>query len=500
MVLTPSPFHPSSAEEVSPPSVIRLVLIVLTTAQVTLFVASPATLPADGAEGDGLPVQTSESPPKASPIVDEALALEEGLQLDAAMIESDRIIDLPLPQETTAPERLPSPQPIEMPAPAETPEALVPPPPDPTPAPLPSPSIGAPLDSPHAINSGEFPVLPFSPSISTGEPVGLEATHCDGLCIDGSCSTCRGQSVASHWTPWQNLDRRLPDWDLRRFSIGNRFRRQRSHDRGLGYERVMFAPNVLDTAIGTPHVGLHYQLDAGLRTPDRAEYYWGAAAPDEISVNAQDLHFRMAVGNDKAMALTQYTLRSLDPDRAHNTTGFGDMVVGAQSLLLDGKRTKLATIFRTYLATGNAQRGLGTGHTSLEHGLLVRQCLSPETYWFGEIKYWLPIKGTSPIAGDVLTTGWGVASIAAESDVFALIPTFEMRTLSFLFGGQTRADGTVDTRVDGTTAVELYPGARFVLDPQSDWGLLEFGFSTGITVADSNWFDSRIVFDLRLIH
>lgn len=336
------------------------------------------------------------------------------------------------------------------------------------------------------------------------EPAWLASTgsadSCDGCCDPSfGCQSCHG-SIASHWTPWQRLHV-VPNIDWKRLGIGSRFRAARSRDRGIGYERVMFAPNVLDTAIATPHVGFRYQLDYGLKAPDRAEYFWSKSPSGPAgnqAVNTQDLSVRLAIGNDKAMALTQYTLRSLDPDVAGNTTGMGDMVVGAQALLLDGKRTKLATLFRTYIATGSAQRGLGTGHTSLEHGLLARYCWSPETYLFGECKYWIPINGTSGTSGDVLSTGWGISSIASESDVYAFMPTLEVRTLTFLFGGQSTPNGMQS--IDGLTAVELYPGARFVLGPGSDTGLCEFGCAAGVTLADDRWFDTRWVFDVRFSH
>ncbi len=320
---------------------------------------------------------------------------------------------------------------------------------------------------------------------------------CESGCEEGcGCNQC-GAQVSSQWTPWQNFSLPKINPDLEHFNLGARFRQNRFRDRGIGYERVMFAPNVLDTAIVAPHVGIRYQLDYGLQTPDRAQYYWGDGPQGESGVNAQDVVVRLAAGSKRLMALTQYTMRSLDPEVNANTTGFGDVVLGAQALLVDGERTKVATIFRTHLATGPSQRGLGTGHTSLEYGLLARRCLRPETYLFSEIKYWTPIKGTSGVAGDVLTTGWGISTIAAESDVFAFLPTFEMRTLSFLFGGYNTTGGTVQ-RIDGDTAVELYPGARFVLGPENDMGLWEFGVAAGVTAGDDDWFDTRWVFDLRL--
>ncbi|CAD76401.1 hypothetical protein-signal peptide prediction [Rhodopirellula baltica SH 1] len=359
-------------------------------------------------------------------------------------------------------------------------------------------SIGSPSIYPEPIVGESADWLAIGGGNPVGSSCGCQSTcQCESGCDVGcGCNQCR-ELVSSQWTPWQDLSFPNIHEALERLSPGAHFRQNRSRDRGIGYERVMFAPNVLDTAIVPAHVGIRYQVDHGLRTPDRAEYYWGDPPDNESGVNSQDLIFRLAAGTERLMALTQYTMRSVDPEVNGNTTGFGDIVLGAQALLVDGDRTKVATIFRTYLASGPADRGLGTGHTSLEFGLLGRRCLRPETYVFGEVKYWTPIKGTAGVAGDVLTTGWGISTIAAESDVFAFLPTFEVRTLSFLFGGYHDSAGTLQA-IDGETAIEFYPGARFVLGPENDMGLWEFGFATGITAADDDWFDTRMVFDLRL--
>ena len=316
----------------------------------------------------------------------------------------------------------------------------------------------------------------------------------DGAC---ACSNPRLGSVSNRWTPYGRLSHAIRSLSLKRFraSTGT----QSHFDRGIGYERVMYAPQVIDPAVVTPQVGFRYKIDSGLRLPDRAEYYWASPTLGpgvETSVNAQDVELQLYAGNEKLMALTQMTLRSLDPDLAGNTTGMGDMVVGAQAMVLDGKRLKLSSIMRSYLATGPVARGLGRGSASLEYGLLSRYCYSPETYWFGEFKYWTPLSGVSGIMGDVMTAGVGWSTIAMESDVFAVLPTFEMRTLSFLYGGQTGLDGAT-SRIDGKTAIEFYPGARFVLGPQTDLGLCELGVAAGITAADGDWFDSRWVISLR---
>jgi len=314
------------------------------------------------------------------------------------------------------------------------------------------------------------------------------------------------QAIADHWNPIAGVasllhppvPNRLRKWTATFWKDHGRSQ-PATRDLGIGHERVMFAPSIVDTAIGSAHIGFRFQADSGLSTPDRAGYYWGPpplGPPAEANVDTLDTLFRMELGNERAMALTQFTMRSLDPTRAENTTGFGDMVVGGKVLMVDGKRLKLSSIFRTYLPTGPEQHGLGTGHTSLEPGLLARYCVSPKTFWFGELKYWLPIGGDPMYSGDVLTTGLAVSTIFHESDVYAMLPTLEVRTLSFLFGAETQPDGTV-RHIDGKTAVEIYPGVRFVLGPQGDLGLWELGISTGVTAADNDWFDTRMLIDLR---
>jgi hypothetical protein len=287
----------------------------------------------------------------------------------------------------------------------------------------------------------------------------------------------------------------------REFRFRNWLARQRGSDLGLGYERVMFAPMVLDTAISSSYVGTRIRADRGLSAPDRLEYLWsraGGRGPDpESRVDLIDTMYRTELGNANAALISEIGMRALNPEVNPNTVGFADMLLGGKALVYDGKCTKVATLFLTHLNTGPTNRGLGTGHVSLEPGLLVRHQWSEATFLHGELKYRLPIAGTAGFAGDVLSTGWGVSTVWRDSDSYALIPTLEMRTHSFLFGGMTRSDGTVQ-RVDGVTAIELYPGMRCTFN-RSSVGTWELGFGGGSTFADSDWFDSRMILDVRLL-
>ncbi len=270
-------------------------------------------------------------------------------------------------------------------------------------------------------------------------------------------------------------------------------------DLGIGHERVMFAPHVVETAVGTANTSVLIRADRGLATPDRLETIWAAPSRGpgpESRVDILDTVFRMDLGNEKAMVMTEYTMRSLNPERNDNTTGFGDMVVGAKGTLFDGQNTKIASVFRTYLKTGPSDRGLGTGHVSLEPGFLLRHQLTQHTYFHGEAKYWLPIAGTPAVAGDVLKLGAALSTVWKETDSWAILPTLEFSSYTFLAGSTTQSNG-IRRRVNGEFAGELYPGLRWVRAPGYELGLLEYGLASGFIFADDGWFDSRLVFDIR---
>ncbi|MCU0719250.1 MAG: hypothetical protein MUC83_06080 [Pirellula sp.] len=285
---------------------------------------------------------------------------------------------------------------------------------------------------------------------------------------------------------------------FRRGPLRKMLRRQLQTDFGLGFERIPYAPLVLDTPLTSPYMGFRVRADRGMNAPDRLEYLWGKAgsgpAP-ESRVDLIDTIYRTELGNEKAGFISEMRMRSLDPTINGNTVGFGDMLVGGKLLVYNSNCTKVSTIFLTHLNTGPERRGLGRGHVALEPGMLAMRKWNERTYLFGEWKYHLPLGATLGFSGDVFKTGWGVATIWHDTDRYAMIPTLEIQTHSFLFGGRTLPDGT-EVRVDGTTAVDLYPGVRWTFN-KSAMGAYELGVSGGISVADRDWFDSRMIFELR---
>ena len=122
---------------------------------------------------------------------------------------------------------------------------------------------------------------------------------------------------------------------------------------------------------------------------------------------------------------TEIPLVLVDPVNNPNTAGLGDLQLTTKTVLLNGNDWEITQFFRTYLPTGDAMKGLGTGHVSLEPGFLFQYKWSPETYLHGELRYWFPIGGDPTQGGQVLRYGFGISHLLYENDVTAIIPTLE---------------------------------------------------------------------------
>src|SRR5262249_59679245 len=81
------------------------------------------------------------------------------------------------------------------------------------------------------------------------------------------------------------------------------------------------------------------------------------------------------------------------------------MSIGTKSLLLDCELIQVAFQFVTYIPTGQAKLGTGTGHVSLEPGLLTSLKLTPESYLQAQLSYRFPLGGDEVIDGSMLHLG-----------------------------------------------------------------------------------------------
>jgi hypothetical protein len=260
---------------------------------------------------------------------------------------------------------------------------------------------------------------------------------------------------------------------------------------GIGHERVVFAPFIMDPTQPQNYTMMRWDSGFGLHTPDRSEFFWSkpgkgpAISPDQI--NFQDMIYVNETGSSAFSVMTEIPVRFIETDYG-STSGMGDMKVATKARLINGKNWQITQIFRTYINTGSTTKGVGAGHVSLEPGILARYELRPDTYVHGEVKFLVPIAATTGFASNILTYGVGVSHVLYETDHFAIIPNLEMVNYDFLSGQKTIGNTSLSpgqiVNANNDLAINVIPGARFVFGPRGDLGLFEFGISNLIGLGD----------------
>jgi hypothetical protein len=242
---------------------------------------------------------------------------------------------------------------------------------------------------------------------------------------------------------------------------------------------ALFVPSV------RPATYTRFRWDHGnnLIEPDRAEYFWaqiggkGPANP-ERRVNYNELSLYAEMGGPAFSFFINTPYRNQRGDVNLGSGGFGDISLGTKSVFLDSELLLMTFQFSTYIPTGLSGRGLGTGHVSLEPSLLYSVKLYPETYWQGQLGYWIPISGSSGFAGSVVIWNNSLNHVLCRPlrDT-ALIGTLETSGWTFTSGSFTDANGVVRSAND-TTYFALGPGLRLAICDKLDIG---FGVQFSVT-------------------
>lgn len=232
---------------------------------------------------------------------------------------------------------------------------------------------------------------------------------------------------------------------------------------------------------------LRWDAGRNLQTPNRGEYFWGAppkgpGAP-ETGVNYDTLSLYTEAATDRFSLFFDMPYRNLDPNVNPGAAGFGDLILGTKTLLVDCELIQLAFQFSTYLPTGNFGKGIGTGHTSLEPALLASIKLYPETYFQGQLAQWIPLGGTPGFQGGVLHyhTALNHTLWKPLPDTL-LIGTLEFNGWSFQSGGYTSPINGVTVPANGTTYASIGPGLRW-----SVCNKVDIGFGMAFAVTDPHW-------------
>lgn len=266
-------------------------------------------------------------------------------------------------------------------------------------------------------------------------------------------------------------------------------------------------------------VGLHDQ------EPDRAEFFYakcgcyrqlaGNAAYDPTAPGpgpgiATDINFQ------QLYALGQYVIRprvSLfaelpvrwmqpkafaaggPPGTFSTRSGISDLRAGAKIALVSTANSTVTGQVQFHFPTGNASKGLGTHHASIEPALLYYQRIADRFAVEAQFKDWHPLDGskgvpvTSPdkFAGDVLSYGVGPSVELVRTARVSFGPVVELVGWHVVNGFSTLAGDA-----SGTNIVNVKFGARTIVDDRN-----AFYFGYGHALTDATWYDDILRFEFR---
>ena len=155
--------------------------------------------------------------------------------------------------------------------------------------------------------------------------------------------------------------------------------------------------------------------------------------------------------------------------------GIGDVRAGFKFALIEDRDTFLTTQFVVSTPTGDSIRGVGTGNTSLDIGLLYQQRASDNVYLYGEFRDWFTLDAptvaanTGPVDlnSNILRYGLGVGVDLLEFGSCRcgqkkITGLFEVTGFTVLDGFSTSLNGSniVDDATDDTIVNGQY-GLRY---------------------------------------
>jgi hypothetical protein len=235
----------------------------------------------------------------------------------------------------------------------------------------------------------------------------------------------------------------------------------------------------IDSALIRTQLRLRYDAAYDDNRPDRAEFFYakcgcfgpGAHGPAlaETSVDYQDVTvYAEGAISPRLSVFVEAPVRFLNAEQNQDVGGYSDMNFGFKAALISCPDQVVTFQLRTYVPTGDSDRGLGNNHVTMEPALLYWQQLSDRLYAEAEFRDWVPIGG-SDFAGNVIRYGVGVSYFLmgepqlpgsqSNAGQIGIAPTLELVGWTVLSGKEFAPDiGTKDAA--GDTIVNAKMGVR----------------------------------------
>jgi hypothetical protein len=276
--------------------------------------------------------------------------------------------------------------------------------------------------------------------------------------------------------------------------------------------------------IEDPLIGskIRVRFDSALHahTPDRAEFFYAkcgcyrdlppenaahdADAPGPGPGVVDDLNFRQFYVQAEYAAGSRFSvfgelplrwIQPQTPETFGNEGGLGDITAGVRLALADAPSQQITGQVKAFLPSGNARKGLGTDHVSIEPGILYYQELSDRTAIESQFAVWLPVGGSNGVptstpdtfAGNVLSYGIGPSFDIYRQGQVRVAPVIELVGWHVLSGFQT-AD---PADAGGTNIVNVKFGARVA------WGSNSIYAGYGRALTEADWYNDILRIEYR---
>jgi hypothetical protein len=237
----------------------------------------------------------------------------------------------------------------------------------------------------------------------------------------------------------------------------------------------------IDCAIPRTTFRLRYDTAYDDTRPDRAEFFYAkcgcfkvagldphAPGPplSEKRIDYQDVsgYAEWAPTSDFSV-FAEVPWRFLNADQNRDTEGLADINVGAKAALIRTPCDVLSAEFRVYIPTGDAFRGLGNNHYSVEPGILLFHRFSDRLVFNGEVRYWVSTGGTD-FSGSFIRYGAGLGYDLVQGCNWKLTPVVEFVGWTLTSGKESTFTGQVFNS-SGETIVNAKGGARLFFGDHS---------------------------------
>jgi hypothetical protein len=259
----------------------------------------------------------------------------------------------------------------------------------------------------------------------------------------------------------------------------------------------------IDSAIPASLFRLRFDAGYDVTRPTRAEFFYAKSRPlgpglprPEPRIDYQDLSAYLEfAATDRLSGFVELPWRFLNPELNANANGLSDMNAGFKYAFVCREDLVATFQFRTYIPTGDAGRGLGNHHVSLEPALLIYKPLTERLGVEGEFRYWVPIDGTN-FAGDLLRYGLGLSYDVWKSCTLTVSPVAEFVGWTILSGQEsavTPSGLVLIEKAAGDTIVNAKLGLRVRVEKRGD-----FYAGYGRSLTGDRWYENIFRLEFRL--